>query len=172
MHDSSMSEMRNFMLHYLDSKPDLSVIDIGSCNVSGPNFEHYTYKSLFSKLGWKYTGVDLVEGLNVDLVIKDEHNWVEIQSGSYDVVVSGQAIEHVRYVWAWIKEVNRVLKPGGLCCIICPSAGWVHRYPLDCWRIHPDGMRALADWAGLKVLEVYNNGVMPWCDSVLIGRKE
>jgi SAM-dependent methyltransferase len=167
-----MSEMRSFVLHYLDSKPELSVVDIGSCNVAGPNFEHYTYKSLFTRPGWKYTGIDLVLGLNVDTVIKDEHHWLEIPDNSYDVVVSGQAIEHVRYPWVWIREVYRVLKTGGLCCIIGPSAGWIHRYPIDCWRIHPDGMQALADWAGLKVLEAYDNTQLPWIDSVLIGRKE
>jgi len=172
MHDSSMSEMRSFVLNYLDSKTELNVVDIGSCNVAGLNFDHYTYRSLFTRPGWKYAGVDLVSGLNVDLVIKDEHVWGEIPADSADVVVSGQALEHVRFPWLWIKEVYRVLKTGGLCCIIVPSAGWVHRFPLDCWRIHPDGLQALADWAGLNVLAVYNNGVMPWCDSVLIGKKE
>jgi SAM-dependent methyltransferase len=172
MHDSSMAEMRNFVTKYLDGKTDLSIIDIGSRNVASEELSTYSYRALLSRHSWKYTGVDLKSGTNVDLVIQDEHDWREIATDSVDVVVSGQALEHVRYPWLWIKEVYRVLKPGGICCIIVPSAGWVHRFPLDCWRVHPDGLQALADWAGIKVISIHNNGLHPWADSVLIGRKE
>ena len=73
-----------------------------------------------------------------------------------------------------IKEVERILKPGGFCCIIAPSSGPVHKNPFDCFRFKDDGMRAIADYAGLEVIECYTNEndiSNPWYDSVLIAKK-
>ena len=93
--------------------------------------------------------MDLSEGENVDLVLSDPYSWSEIRSSSVDVFVSGQAFEHIEFFWQTMLEIARALKPGGLCCIIAPSGGPEHKYPLDCWRFYPDGFRALARYAGL-----------------------
>ncbi|MFA7044577.1 MAG: hypothetical protein WC186_09550, partial [Bacteroidales bacterium] len=36
-------------------------------------------------------------------------------------------------------------KKGGLVCIITPFSVPEHRYPIDCWRILPDGYRYLLE---------------------------
>lgn len=38
-----------------------------------------------------------------------------------------------------------------------PSSGPEHRYPVDCWRFYPDGMRAFAKIARLHCIEVYTD---------------
>jgi SAM-dependent methyltransferase len=96
------------------------------------------------------------------------------------VFISGQAFEHTEYLWLTMMEVERVLKPTGLACIITPSAGPEHRYPVDCWRIYPDGMRALAKFAGLETIDVltewnpqdYADDSYNWKDSRLLARKK
>lgn len=75
-----------------------------------------------------------------------------IPNNQYDVVISGQVIEHVSKIWLWMQEVARVVKPGGLVITINPVSWPYHDYPIDCWRIYPDGMRALYEHAGLDVL--------------------
>ena len=40
----------------------------------------------------------------------------------------------------------RILKPEGLFYLNAPSAGSVHRYPVDCWRFYPDSGLALTNW--------------------------
>jgi len=68
---------------------------------------------------------------------------------------------------------------GGLCCVIAPSGGFEHRYPVDCWRYYPDGFKALARWARLEVLEAwtewepaeYGDGSEPWKDTIMVCRK-
>lgn len=179
MHTSSILNMQSFVNKYLShiDRP-IKIADIGSQAVEGQTYE-YTYKKFFDQEPWQYFGCDMVAGNNVDIVFKNPYTWNEIKSGTFDVVVSGQALEHVEYIWVTILEIARIMREGGYCCIIVPSGGVLHRYPLDCWRFYEDGLSALAKWARLEVLEVYTQrssddfeGFDPvWQDSVLICRK-
>ena len=78
----------------------------------------YNYGRFLREDNWKYRGMDIQEGPNVDIVVSDIYNWIEIEDSSFDVVISGQAFEHMEFFWKAIKEIERILKPGGLCCII------------------------------------------------------
>ncbi|MBI1889904.1 MAG: methyltransferase domain-containing protein [Burkholderiales bacterium] len=179
MHSSSMDKMRAFRDKYLAPKQNeaLRIIDIGAQEVH----ENGSYKPLFKDFtNWKYQGVDMVAGNNVDIVLQDPYDWKQIDSNSVDVVISGQAFEHIEFFWITMLEVARVLRPGGICCIIAPSGGYEHRYPVDCWRFYPDGFTALAKYARLDPVEVYTQwedlsaydpGTNCWHDSVLIAKK-
>ncbi len=175
MHKSSYLKMEAFCRQYLGGREtdDLHIYDLGSQDVNG------SYRPLFSSPTWRYLGLDMASGKNVDIVLRTPYAWREIASGSADVVISGQAFEHIQYFWITMLEVARVLKPGGLCCIIAPSSGPEHRYPLDCWRFYPDGMASLAHFAQMEVIDVttqwedkgYADGSDWWHDSMLACRK-
>jgi SAM-dependent methyltransferase len=128
----------------------LSVLDIGSASVSG---EDEGYRPLFSDSAWRYVGLDLQPGRNVDVVASGPFAWRELADESFDVVISGQAFEHIAWPWLTMMEIARVLRAGGLAAITAPSSGHVHRFPLDCWRYYPDGFPALAQFAGLTLVE-------------------
>jgi SAM-dependent methyltransferase len=164
MHASSYQLMGRFLETI---GPDDKVLDVGSYAVQGQ-----TYRDLVRP--GNYTGLDVTEGPNVDIVVKDPYSWAEIPVWTYDVVISGQALEHVEFPWLTVQEMNRALKPGGRVCIIAPSAGKEHRYPLDCYRYYPDGLAALAKWAGWRVDEVrrYPELNKQWQDCILIATKE
>lgn len=119
------------------------VLDVGSMAVDA----HDSYRPLFEHCD--YTGLDLAHGPNVDLVVKDKYAWPCL-SDHFDAVVSGQCLEHVEFPWETMREIARVLKPGGLAHIIVPHRWPIHNYPVDCWRFNPDGMDALGKWAGLE----------------------
>ncbi|MCK9230786.1 MAG: methyltransferase domain-containing protein [Syntrophales bacterium] len=167
--------MEDFCRRYLSGKEDVSlrIYDLGSQDVNG------SYRSLFHKPKWMYIGIDMAQGDNVDVVLHTPYVWREITDNSADVVISGQAFEHIEYFWITMLEIARVLKPAGICCILAPSSGPEHRYPLDCWRFYPDGMRSLAKFAHLEVIEVstqwsdegYEDGSDWWHDSMLVCRK-
>jgi SAM-dependent methyltransferase len=168
--------MSAFTQKYLEPRRQeaLVILDLGSYDYNG------TYRPLFDRKPWRYTGLDLAAGPNVDVVLHDPYRWREIKSGHADVLVSGQTFEHTEYFWLTIAEIARVLKVGGLACMIAPSAGDEHRYPVDCWRFYPDGLRAMARYAGLEVLEAwtqwedrpeYDQESNKWHDSVLVARK-
>jgi SAM-dependent methyltransferase len=175
MHIGSYVKMAAFVDKYLaDLKEEpISILDVGSLDVNG------TYRQLFNSVNWNYTGCDIAAGKNVDAVLSNIYSWSEFESNQFDVVISGQVFEHVEFFWFTILEIARVLKESGYCCIIAPSAGGEHRYPVDCWRFYPDGLRALAKYAGLEVKEAYTEWQDPgypdhcgfWKDSVLVCRK-
>jgi SAM-dependent methyltransferase len=130
MHDSSYENMKYFVDKYLQIFFDknIKILDIGSQDING------SYKTLFNHKCWNYTGLDMSEGKNVDIIAKDVYNWREIKSNYFEIVITGQTLEHIKYPWFTMCEISRILKYDGLCCIIVPSSGPEHKYPIDCYR--------------------------------------
>jgi SAM-dependent methyltransferase len=171
MHASSYRHMKDLVERHLEGRGSLRVADLGSQDVNG------SYRPLFDRPGWQYTGIDLVAGENVDVVLPSPYR-LPFSAEHFDVVVSGQAFEHVEFFWLTWMEMARLIKPGGLILLIAPSRGPEHRYPTDCWRFYPDGYGALAKYAGLELVEVATDWVpapeddsAPWGDSVGVFRK-
>lgn len=172
MHASSYDHAASLVDRYLCNNAKLKIVDIGSYDVNG------SYRPLFEKNGWYYTGVDLAQGPNVDMVLRSPYRF-PFRTHSVDLIISGQAFEHIEFFWlTWI-EMTRVLKPGGLIFLIAPSRGPEHQYPVDCWRFYPDGFRALARYTGLQLLEVHTDwephpdpGSAPWGDTVGVFKKD
>lgn len=149
--------MRVFVEGYLSDFADkpLKILDLGSCVWAS----QYSQRKLFDYPNGNYTGLDIQEGKNVDIIVKDPFDWKEIKSNSYDVVVSNQTFEHISYFWITALEIGRVLKEGGLACIIAPSAGGYHRYPIDTFRYYPDGYEYLCKYIGFKKIEIYRQDI-------------
>ena len=176
MHQSSFDKMAAFRARYLTGREteSLTILDLGSQDING------SYRPLFTVPAWKYVGVDLAAGANVDVVLADPYDWREIAPESADVIVAGQTFEHTEFFWETARQITRALKRNAIVCIIVPSSGPEHRYPVDCWRMYPDGLRAIARYAGLHILEAetqwedlpqYDNESNKWHDSVLVAQK-
>lgn len=170
MHKSSMLKMEYFKNNYLNSDEELKILDVGSFDRTGD----YNYGQILNEKKWDYNGLDLREGNNVDIVVENPYDWQELESNSFDVVISGQALEHIQFFWLTMEQINRVLKPGGLCCIIVPSEGPVHKNPYDCYRFNEDGVISLAMYVKFEILEsgtTHEQNSHPWHDSFVIARK-
>lgn len=170
MHESSHRKMAEFVNAYLADadKATLEIVDLGANSVNGTS----SYRPLFNLPNWHYRGLDVVAGTNVDIVVADPYRWTELEGSSIDVIVSGQTLEHIEFPWLTVAEISRVLRPGGLACLIAPAAGPEHRYPVDCWRIYPDGMRALARHAGLREVEIFTDwNEKRWKDTFAVLQK-
>lgn len=162
MHLASIENMQRCIDWYLPQAP-LKVVDLGSYDVNG------SYRKLLPE-GVQYVGCDLEEGPGVDLVLEEPYS-LPLQDSSVDVVLSGQMLEHCPHCWRIFTEVARILKPGGLAFMIAPSAGPVHRYPVDCYRFYPDAYDALAEWGGLRVVHCWLDERGPWRDLVGVFQK-
>lgn len=169
MHRSSFLKMEYFKKNYLNPNDELKILDVGSFDKDG----NYNYGLILNGEKWTYHGLDLKEGNNVDIVVENPYNWEEVDDESYDVIVSGQAFEHIEFFWLTLEQIKRVLKPNGLFCLIVPSSGPVHRNPYDCYRFNEDGMKAMAKYINLEVLEAgtRTDNVNQWNDSHLIAKK-
>lgn len=171
MHQSSLRHMQRLADQYLNKEGTLAIADLGSCDVNG------SYRPLFDRPGWRYVGIDLAPGANVDCVLDSPYR-LPFSTNSIDAFISGQAFEHIEFFWLTWLEMARVVKPNGLIFLVAPSRGPEHRYPVDCWRFYPDGYAALAKYAALDLLEAATDwqpdispDSAPWGDTVGVFRK-
>lgn len=159
MHKNSLKLMNQFRDKYLLNMKGCTLLDVGSRashNEGGRGWQ-YTYRRVFLP-DYIYTGMDLEPGRNVNIV---GYEGLSI----YDVVVSGQVIEHVKRPWDWLKNLTQYYKK--YICIIGPNTIREHKCPLDTYRYFPDGMRDLFEYAGIKEIEIWMDGK----DTIGIGGK-
>lgn len=88
------------------------VYDFGSLDINGSNKVHFENSS--------YTGVDIGEGKNVDIVSK-AHEYKPVKKA--DVVISTEMLEHDMYWEKSLENMLSVLKPNGLLIITCATTG-------------------------------------------------
>ena len=155
MHETSYLEMSsNVGLYLKDLPPESIVVDVGSLDVNG------SYKALIDP-PFRYVGVDLSPGPNVDQVMVSEFD-SGLPADHAAAVISGQCLEHCTNPFLLVKEMFRICKPGGFILLTAPWAWPIHRYPLDCWRFLPDGIRILIESAGGIFVESYLNDQDCW----------
>ena len=153
MHESSMKLMEDFRDRYLADMRGCTILDIGA---RMSKKQSYSYRDLFA--GYAYTAMDVEPGPNVDIVGYDD-------LGLYDVLISGQVLEHVNRPWEWMVKWKQYFR--SYICVIAPNTWKEHSYPRDTYRYYPDGMRDLFDYAKIKPIEVRRVGR----DTIGIGTK-
>lgn len=156
MHEESMINMVRFRDKYLADKKGVSILDIGAACVVP---YQPTYRQIF-EADYRYFGFDIEPCKNVDVV--GYENITDV----YDVLISGQVLEHIKRPWEWLKALVKYFSL--YICIIAPNTHREHRYPLDTYRYYPDGMRDLFEYAGIKEVEIYKYKK----DTIGIGTKE
>lgn len=134
----------------------LLIADVGSCDVNG------SVREVFERPGWTYRGLDMQDGPNVDQVLSSLYSWPEILDGTFDVAITISTLEHVPKPWIWMREVVRVVKPGGIVYVNAPNTWPYHLHPVDCWRIWPDGLRAIFEECGVETREAQTCGFDTW----------
>ena len=88
-------------------------------------------------------GIDIV-GSATDLPIGD---------AGVDLVVTQEVLEHVDDPFKAVREIHRVLKPGGKAFIQLPFIIGYHPCPVDYWRFTEHGIQELARQAGFESVE-------------------
>ncbi len=170
MHDTALASGAAFFRVYGDQLENPNILDVGSMDVNG------TLKPLIP-FGSHYTGADIAEGMNVDVVLQDRDH-LPFRTGTFDLVVSTSCLEHDRQFWVTFCEMVRVTKVDGYVYVSVPAEGPYHAHPVDCWRFLGDAAGALAEWSNrligpiITVAESFM--VHPrrdvWTDNVMIFR--
>ncbi len=91
-------------------------------------------------------------------IVGDAHA-MPIDDNTYDLVVCISTLEHVRDPYQCVREIFRILKPGGRCFAWIPFYFGVHDFPIDVSRFTAEGMEVLFEEAGFERVEVDRE---PW----------
>jgi len=173
MHISALNSFLDFKKNYLkDKNSEIKIVEIGSQSINESIKNHLDKNH-------KYTGVDIVKGNNVDIVLDDPYK-LPFEEESIDVVISISTFEHTEFFWLSYLEILRILKPTGLFFLNAPSNSKYHRHSTDNWRFYPDSIIALEKWGrknnfNPKVLEHFtldHSGREIWCDYVSVTIKD
>jgi len=99
------------------------------------------YVEKFTGLGAHVIGLEydleraIEAGGNSDKIINAAGESIPLPSSTFDLILSHEVIEHVQDDRAAIREMIRVLKPGGRVVIFCPNRG----YPFETHGIFWNG---------------------------------
>lgn len=126
------------------------------------------YEHLFAPYVTEYIGIEheatfgktnaSTSARKPDLYYDGKH--LPFDDGTFDTVLNVQVLEHTPEPGLLVKEMGRVLKPGGLLILSAPFQFRLHEQPHDYFRYSPHGLRTLCDAAGLEVFETLNQGSM------------
>jgi len=131
------------------SLPEKSLIldaGAGEC-VYKKLFAHCNYKAIDLAVGesrWDYSTLDYVGPLH-DMPIEDE---------IFDAVLCTQVLEHLEWPRESVKEMYRILKPGGKLFITVPMAQDEHQIPYDYFRYTSYGLQSICKHAGFSEVTV------------------
>jgi SAM-dependent methyltransferase len=114
------------------------------------------YRELFSNVS-EYIGVDYEnEGHpheNEDIDVFYDGKSLPFESERFDVVFTSEVFEHVENLDEMIKELHRVLKPGGKLLVTVPFVYMEHEMPYDFRRFSINGLSSFLKNNGFTILE-------------------
>jgi SAM-dependent methyltransferase len=113
----SHKEQLDFVAAVKEKHPEFftgkRVLEVGSLNING------TVRDFFTDCD--YTGCDLGKGKGVDIVCAGQH--LNFPDNSFDVVLSCECFEHNPAYQETLRNMVRMLKPGGLLFFTCATTG-------------------------------------------------
>ncbi|MBZ4036569.1 class I SAM-dependent methyltransferase [Flavobacterium sp. 17A] len=131
-----------------------------------------------------YVGLDIDTSLNYE-GIKPDFLWdgvtMPFENESFDVVISTEVLEHVPNPDAYLSEVRRVLKPGGIFFFTVPFLMSLHEVPHDYYRYTPYALEMIFKRNGFTSTQIvpqggYNAAVGQmiglWVNMYLWGKKK
>jgi SAM-dependent methyltransferase len=130
------------------------------------------YRALFE--GRRYVAVDFAKG-DADWNYRDlsaiaELTRLPFPDETFDAAVCTQVLEHTPEPKRVLKEICRVLKPGGTLLFTAPGAGEEHQQPYDFYRYTSFGLNYLFGEAGFEIEEMRRLGGMFWLLAILAPR--
>jgi len=124
------------------------ILDIGS----GPNGGRY--KNFFSEND--YVTLDINPDYSPDII--GSALKIPEPDSSFDGVVCFQVLDDLKNPAQAIKEMKRILKPGGYGILSVPQSSELHDEPNDYWRFTKYGIISLLSEAELEVIKILPRG--------------
>lgn len=138
--------------------PGAMVLDVGAGTC--PYKEFFSHCHYFSQDFKKYQGIKLGGKTEYgDIDIESDITAIPIQDKSFDVILCTEVLEHVIDPQGALREMIRILKPGGKLLLIAPLGSGVHQAPFHYYggftryfyeRVLPS--------LGMHIVEIIPNG--------------
>jgi SAM-dependent methyltransferase len=125
------------------------VIDVG-CGVQ-------PYRRFLGPKVTEHVGVDRLGAFAQPDLEGDALN-LPVPDASFDAALSTQVLEHVPQPQLALKELARVLRPGGTLILTCPGTWPHHEQPYDFYRYTRFGLEYLLQDAGFQIIELKAQG--------------
>jgi SAM-dependent methyltransferase len=138
------------------------VLQVGARTAMADRNEHNWRGLLERRFGRRahFVGIDLMAGTNVDHVLDicSDPRTVRGRLGAdpFDLVICCHVLEHTREPGRAARNIERVLKPGGLAYVATPWSQAFHAAPDDYWRFSARGLMLLFE--RLDVLSAFYSG--------------
>jgi SAM-dependent methyltransferase len=129
-------------------EPGARVLDAGAGELQyAPLFERHRYVAIdlgVGDTGWAYDRLDAVARLEQ----------LPFSDASFDACLNIVTLEHVTDPARVLREIARVLRPGGVLLLVTPLEWEEHQAPHDYYRYTRYGIEHLLTAAGLRVREL------------------
>lgn len=141
--------INRFVENVAQSLPaNASILDAGAGEcVYKRFFPHCNYMAIDLAVGesrWNYANLDYIAPLHE----------MPIDDGTFDALLCTQVLEHLEWPRESIKEMYRVLKPGGKLYITAPMAHPEHQSPHDFFRYTSYGLESICRHAGFHDIKI------------------
>lgn len=133
--------------------PDGIVLDLGAGSTAGGYA--FARGAGATKQSLRVIALDLEASAGV--AVRGDAHRIPLKSESVDCVICVSVLEYLRDPFLTLREIRRVLKPGGLVYLNAPFVFPYHPPPPDLFRFSMAGLRVLAE--GFEEIRVgYNRG--------------
>ena len=109
-----------------------------------------------------YVGLDIETALEYDKYVKPDLLWdgkkMPIKDNSYNTIIATEVLEHCFEPEILLKEIYRVLKPGGLLFFTVPFVWNLHETPYDAYRYTPFALERHLLNSGFKDIKIKATG--------------
>jgi hypothetical protein len=127
-----------------------SVLEVGSKNYGNTqNFRQLIPSN-------NYTGIDLEDGENVDVVHNLENGLGPLKRKKFDLVIICSVLEHSPQPWILANSIQKLMNKDSILYSCHPFVWRYHKYPDDYFRFSPRGIQALFGKLPFWLPEVYS----------------
>jgi len=112
------------------------------------------YRKLVEELGLAYESLDMIERTPEQTYVADVQDMNAIQPARFETVLCSEVLEHLPRPAAALREINRILKPGGKLVLSVPFFARLHEEPFDFFRYTEHGLAYLLDEASFEVCDL------------------